>query len=236
MVETRDPAGVGKGPRRVNADLRSSALVPGGPKLMVDDCGRNAASSPLSPGSEVSVREESDNDEDQSEDGDTEASPTKSPTTPKSVKSKNPSGTVEHSGATDGFRGTSGPGGEGTAGHAGHSERASSPRDTRPECLPPCRSPRGHCRAGTRAAPPRLHGHPDAGGQEGPAPVRSQGTQVQVSAEPRAESCCGRAASCSEVVPSYRTREQSPRRCDRPRLSLKDPRCQGPPIPMRHGP
>ena len=127
MVETRDPAGAGKGPRRVHADLRSSALVPGGPKLMMDDCGRNAASSPLSPGSEVSVREESDNDEDQSEDGDTEASPTKSPTTPKSVKSKNPSGTVEHSGATDGFRGTSSPGGEGTAGHAGHSERASSP-------------------------------------------------------------------------------------------------------------
>ncbi|XP_006746041.2 ras-specific guanine nucleotide-releasing factor 1 [Leptonychotes weddellii] len=42
-------------------------------------------------GSEVSVREESDNDQNQSDDGDTEASPTKSPTTPKSVKSKNSS-------------------------------------------------------------------------------------------------------------------------------------------------
>ncbi|XP_045865527.1 ras-specific guanine nucleotide-releasing factor 1 isoform X3 [Meles meles] len=41
--------------------------------------------------SEVSVREESDNDQNQSDDGDTEASPTKSPTTPKSVKSKNSS-------------------------------------------------------------------------------------------------------------------------------------------------
>ncbi|XP_060257374.1 ras-specific guanine nucleotide-releasing factor 1 isoform X5 [Ovis aries] len=39
--------------------------------------------------SEVSMREESDND--QSDDGDTETSPTKSPTTPKSVKSKNSS-------------------------------------------------------------------------------------------------------------------------------------------------
>ncbi|XP_022366894.1 ras-specific guanine nucleotide-releasing factor 1 isoform X1 [Enhydra lutris kenyoni] len=41
--------------------------------------------------SEVSVREESDNDQNQSDDGDTEASPTKSPTTPKSVKIKNSS-------------------------------------------------------------------------------------------------------------------------------------------------
>ncbi|XP_035924578.1 ras-specific guanine nucleotide-releasing factor 1 isoform X1 [Halichoerus grypus] len=41
--------------------------------------------------SEISVREESDNDQNQSDDGDTEASPTKSPTTPKSVKSKNSS-------------------------------------------------------------------------------------------------------------------------------------------------
>ncbi|XP_004403646.1 PREDICTED: ras-specific guanine nucleotide-releasing factor 1 [Odobenus rosmarus divergens] len=41
--------------------------------------------------SEVCVREESDSDQNQSDDGDTEASPTKSPTTPKSVKSKSPS-------------------------------------------------------------------------------------------------------------------------------------------------
>uniref|UniRef100_A0A2K5XYZ8 Ras protein specific guanine nucleotide releasing factor 1 n=1 Tax=Mandrillus leucophaeus TaxID=9568 RepID=A0A2K5XYZ8_MANLE len=41
--------------------------------------------------SEVSVREESDTDQNQSDDGDAETSPTKSPTTPKSVKSKNSS-------------------------------------------------------------------------------------------------------------------------------------------------
>ncbi|XP_027427527.1 ras-specific guanine nucleotide-releasing factor 1 isoform X2 [Zalophus californianus] len=41
--------------------------------------------------SEVCVREESDSDQNQSDDGDTEASPTKSPTTPKSIKSKSPS-------------------------------------------------------------------------------------------------------------------------------------------------
>ncbi|XP_047397997.1 ras-specific guanine nucleotide-releasing factor 1 isoform X1 [Sciurus carolinensis] len=41
--------------------------------------------------SEVSVREESDVDQNQSDDGETETSPTKSPTTPKSVKSKNSS-------------------------------------------------------------------------------------------------------------------------------------------------
>ncbi|XP_033045144.1 ras-specific guanine nucleotide-releasing factor 1 isoform X2 [Trachypithecus francoisi] len=41
--------------------------------------------------SEVSMREESDIDQNQSDDGDTETSPTKSPTTPKSVKSKNSS-------------------------------------------------------------------------------------------------------------------------------------------------
>ncbi|XP_044516086.1 ras-specific guanine nucleotide-releasing factor 1 [Gracilinanus agilis] len=41
--------------------------------------------------SEVSVREESDNDQNQSDDADTETSPTKSPTTPKSIKSKNAS-------------------------------------------------------------------------------------------------------------------------------------------------
>ncbi|XP_027949592.1 ras-specific guanine nucleotide-releasing factor 1 [Eumetopias jubatus] len=41
--------------------------------------------------SEVCVREESDSDQNQSDDGDMEASPTKSPTTPKSIKSKSPS-------------------------------------------------------------------------------------------------------------------------------------------------
>ncbi|XP_050996189.1 ras-specific guanine nucleotide-releasing factor 1 isoform X2 [Acomys russatus] len=41
--------------------------------------------------SEVSVKEESDVDQNQSDDGDTEASPTKSPSTPKSVKTKNSS-------------------------------------------------------------------------------------------------------------------------------------------------
>ncbi|XP_073738240.1 ras-specific guanine nucleotide-releasing factor 1 isoform X1 [Callorhinus ursinus] len=41
--------------------------------------------------SDVCVREESDSDQNQSDDGDTEASPTKSPTTPKSIKSKSPS-------------------------------------------------------------------------------------------------------------------------------------------------
>ena len=40
------------------------------------------------------MREESDNDQNQSDDGDAETSPTKSPTTPKSVKSKNSSGTA----------------------------------------------------------------------------------------------------------------------------------------------
>ncbi|XP_054997614.1 ras-specific guanine nucleotide-releasing factor 1 isoform X4 [Sorex araneus] len=42
--------------------------------------------------SEVSVREESDPEQTQSDDGDPEGSPTKSPTTPQSVKSKNSSG------------------------------------------------------------------------------------------------------------------------------------------------
>uniref|UniRef100_A0A8C4F5G2 Ras protein specific guanine nucleotide releasing factor 1 n=1 Tax=Dicentrarchus labrax TaxID=13489 RepID=A0A8C4F5G2_DICLA len=41
---------------------------------------------------DLSVREESDNDPNQSDDGDPEASPTKSPTTPKNVKCKNSSG------------------------------------------------------------------------------------------------------------------------------------------------
>ncbi|KAM9093288.1 ras-specific guanine nucleotide-releasing factor 1 isoform 2-T2 [Megaptera novaeangliae] len=48
-------------------------------------------SAPSKQSSEVCMREESDNDQNQSDEGDTEASPTKSPTTPKSVKSKNSS-------------------------------------------------------------------------------------------------------------------------------------------------
>lgn len=55
------------------------------------------------PGSEVSVREESDTDQNQSDDGDTETSPTKSPTTPKSVKSKNSSGTMHQFKTTNRF-------------------------------------------------------------------------------------------------------------------------------------
>ncbi|EPQ02730.1 Ras-specific guanine nucleotide-releasing factor 1 [Myotis brandtii] len=47
--------------------------------------------SPPLPGSDVSVREESDTDQNQSDEADPETSPTKSPTTPKPVRSKNPS-------------------------------------------------------------------------------------------------------------------------------------------------
>ncbi|CAM2098898.1 ras-specific guanine nucleotide-releasing factor 1 isoform X2 [Caretta caretta] len=46
---------------------------------------------PNKPGSEVSVREESDTDPNQSDEAETETSPTKSPTTPKAVKCKNSS-------------------------------------------------------------------------------------------------------------------------------------------------
>lgn len=49
------------------------------------------------------MREESDVDQNQSDDGDTETSPTKSPTTPKSVKSKNSSGTVDQHETTNRF-------------------------------------------------------------------------------------------------------------------------------------
>ncbi|XP_040349380.1 ras-specific guanine nucleotide-releasing factor 1 isoform X1 [Herpailurus yagouaroundi] len=80
------------------ASLDTSKLyVSSGFANKIPDEGDTAAEKPEEPSalskqsSEVSVREESDNDEDQSEDGDTEASPTKSPTTPKSVKSKSPS-------------------------------------------------------------------------------------------------------------------------------------------------
>uniref|UniRef100_A0A8D1TM48 Ras protein specific guanine nucleotide releasing factor 1 n=1 Tax=Sus scrofa TaxID=9823 RepID=A0A8D1TM48_PIG len=56
-------------------------------------CGIQAtsASHTTAHSSEISMREESDNDQNQSDDGDAETSPTKSPTTPKSVKSKNSS-------------------------------------------------------------------------------------------------------------------------------------------------
>uniref|UniRef100_A0A8C3WDP2 Ras protein specific guanine nucleotide releasing factor 1 n=1 Tax=Catagonus wagneri TaxID=51154 RepID=A0A8C3WDP2_9CETA len=63
----------------------------------IPDEGDTAAEKPEEPSalskqsSEISVREESDNDQNQSDDGDAETSPTKSPTTPKSVKSKNSS-------------------------------------------------------------------------------------------------------------------------------------------------
>lgn len=44
-------------------------------------------------GADLSVREESDNDQNHSDDADPESSPTKSPTTPKNIKCKNSSGT-----------------------------------------------------------------------------------------------------------------------------------------------
>uniref|UniRef100_A0A674HE67 Ras protein specific guanine nucleotide releasing factor 1 n=1 Tax=Taeniopygia guttata TaxID=59729 RepID=A0A674HE67_TAEGU len=47
---------------------------------------------PAKPSSEVSVREESDTDPNHSDEAEAEASPTKSPTTPKSIKCKNSSG------------------------------------------------------------------------------------------------------------------------------------------------
>ncbi|XP_057400492.1 ras-specific guanine nucleotide-releasing factor 1 isoform X4 [Balaenoptera acutorostrata] len=58
-------------------------------------------SAPSKQSSEVCMREESDNDQNQSDEGDTEASPTKSPTTPKSVKSKNSSGTIHQPETTE---------------------------------------------------------------------------------------------------------------------------------------
>lgn len=51
-----------------------------------------AVSAPCSPGSDVSVREESDTDPNQSDEAEAETSPTKSPTTPMSIKCKNSSG------------------------------------------------------------------------------------------------------------------------------------------------
>ncbi|KAJ8778283.1 hypothetical protein J1605_013782 [Eschrichtius robustus] len=58
-------------------------------------------SAPSKQSSEVCMREESDNDQNQSDEGDAEASPTKSPTTPKSVKSKNSSGTIHQPETTE---------------------------------------------------------------------------------------------------------------------------------------
>ncbi|XP_069322616.1 ras-specific guanine nucleotide-releasing factor 1 isoform X1 [Eulemur rufifrons] len=80
------------------ATLDTSKLyVSGGFASKIPDEGDAAPERPEDPAapgkqsSEVSVREESDVDQNQSDDGDAETSPTKSPTTPKSVRSKNPS-------------------------------------------------------------------------------------------------------------------------------------------------
>ncbi|XP_032955865.1 ras-specific guanine nucleotide-releasing factor 1 isoform X4 [Rhinolophus ferrumequinum] len=80
------------------ATLDTSKLyVSGGFANKIADEGDMPAEKPEDPSapsrqsSEVSMREESDTDENPSDDGDTELSPTKSPTTPKSVKSKNSS-------------------------------------------------------------------------------------------------------------------------------------------------
>uniref|UniRef100_A0A2K6ER46 Ras protein specific guanine nucleotide releasing factor 1 n=1 Tax=Propithecus coquereli TaxID=379532 RepID=A0A2K6ER46_PROCO len=75
----------------------SKLYVSGGFTSKIPDEGDAAPEKPEDPAapskqnSEVSVREESDTDQNQSDDGDAETSPTKSPTTPKSVRSKNSS-------------------------------------------------------------------------------------------------------------------------------------------------
>ncbi|XP_048185543.1 ras-specific guanine nucleotide-releasing factor 1 isoform X3 [Perognathus longimembris pacificus] len=75
----------------------SKLYVASGFASKVPDEGDGAPERPEEPApfckqnSEVSVREESDGDQNQSDEGDTETSPTKSPTTPKSIKSKNSS-------------------------------------------------------------------------------------------------------------------------------------------------
>lgn len=71
------------------------------------------------PGSEVPVKEESDVDQNQSDEGDTEASPTKSPSTPKSVKSKTSSGTIPQHGAAGGCPGEERAAGQVKGRHAG---------------------------------------------------------------------------------------------------------------------
>lgn len=111
----------------------------------------------LSPASEVSVREESDNDQNQSDDGDPEVSPTKSPTTPKSVKSKNSSGTAQPRDVTDRFR-------EEVGGVGGQGEGAVSlvqMRDKGPRVQDRCRAsqPTGRRRGSGHSA---QHGHPDS--------------------------------------------------------------------------
>ncbi|ELK36006.1 Ras-specific guanine nucleotide-releasing factor 2 [Myotis davidii] len=63
-----------------------------GPNPKIGDRLGDVRPSPRLPGSDVSVREESDTDPNQSDEADPEMSPTKSPTTPKPIKSKNPSG------------------------------------------------------------------------------------------------------------------------------------------------
>ncbi|XP_014384694.1 PREDICTED: ras-specific guanine nucleotide-releasing factor 1, partial [Myotis brandtii] len=62
-----------------------------GPNPKIGDRLGDVRPSPPLPGSDVSVREESDTDQNQSDEADPETSPTKSPTTPKPVRSKNPS-------------------------------------------------------------------------------------------------------------------------------------------------
>ncbi|XP_054444331.1 ras-specific guanine nucleotide-releasing factor 1 [Pteronotus mesoamericanus] len=75
----------------------SKLYVSGGFANKIADEGDPATEKPEEPSavskqsSDVSMREESDTDQNQSDDADTETSPTKSPTTPKSVKSKNAS-------------------------------------------------------------------------------------------------------------------------------------------------
>lgn len=68
-----------------------------GPELKISDDWRPVNGALLPPGSEASVREESDDDATRSDDGDAETPPTWSPTTPKALKSKNSSGAVHGS-------------------------------------------------------------------------------------------------------------------------------------------
>ncbi|KAM9061491.1 ras-specific guanine nucleotide-releasing factor 1 isoform X1 [Sarcophilus harrisii] len=80
---------------KTTLDISKSYVFSNFPNKIPDE-GENTTekiedSSPNKLSTEVSVREESDNDQNQSDDADTETSPTKSPTTPKSIKSKNAS-------------------------------------------------------------------------------------------------------------------------------------------------
>ncbi|XP_059533934.1 ras-specific guanine nucleotide-releasing factor 1 [Myotis daubentonii] len=77
----------------VAAEKPDEPSAPGkqGPNPKIGDRLGDVRPSPPLPGSDVSVREESDTDQNQSDEADPEMSPTKSPTTPKPVKSKHPS-------------------------------------------------------------------------------------------------------------------------------------------------